>query len=82
MKMICEMFISGMFRLSSGHTAIVGRVEPNIEFLIPCNSKADLHVSGKKIKSINIIGEDKFLGVDEFKLQDRRSIRCSGSNLM
>ena len=69
------MLINDLFRLSSGHVAFVGRLEPNIDYFVPSNSKADLYVSGKNIKTINIVGEDRFSGVDESKRQDKRSIR-------
>ena len=75
MIVICEMFISDFFKLSSGHVALVGRMLPDIENFIPNNSKADLYVSGEKVRSINIVGEDRFSGVDESKRQGKRSVR-------
>jgi hypothetical protein len=75
MKILCEMLISDLFRLSSGHVAIVGKLFPDIENFIPNNSKADLYVAGEKIKTINILGEDRFSNVDETKRQGRRSVR-------
>ncbi len=77
MKIMCEMFISELFFLSSGHIAIVGKVTPNVKYYIPDDSIADLYVSGKKIKTIQIIGEDRFSGVDEEKPQGRRSLRTN-----
>lgn len=75
MKMLCEMLISDFFKLSSGHTAIVGKLIPNFPLFIPNNCKADLYIAGKKVKTINIIGEDRFSGVNETKRQGRRSVR-------
>ncbi len=75
MKILCEMFISGLFKLSSGHMAIVGKISPDIESFIPDNSKAELYVSGERIKTINIMGEDRFSGVDQVKRQGQRSVR-------
>lgn len=75
MRVLCEMFVKHFFRLSSGHIAIVGSLVPNINSFIPPNSRADLYLSGKKIKTINIIGEDRFSGVDESIRQQKRSIR-------
>lgn len=75
MKVKCEMLVSEIFRLSSGHVAIVGNLNPNIEGLIPNNCGADLYVSGKKVQRINIVGEDRFSGGDETMRKGRRSVR-------
>jgi hypothetical protein len=74
MKTTCKMYISDFFKLSTGHVALVGKLVPDIEKFIP-KSKADLYVSGQKIKTINIIGEDRFSGVDEKIRQGNRAIR-------
>ncbi len=75
MKVLCEMFINDFFKLSSGHIAIIGDLTPDVESFIPNNSKADLYVAGKKVKAINIIGEDIFSGVDKAKQRAQRSVR-------
>ena len=74
MNIICEMFISDFFKLSSGHIALVGRMVPDVEsFIFKC--KADLYIGNKKIKTINLIGEDRFSGVDKEKNRGIRAVR-------
>lgn len=70
----CEMFVSDFFELSVGHIALVGKIVPDVIKLIP-KSNADLYIGGKKIKTINIIGEDRFSGGDKEKREGKRSIR-------
>ena len=79
MSVLCEMYIKDFFRLSSGHVAIVGNVVPDIENFIPSNSKADLYVDDEKVKTINIVGEDRFSGVDELRRQGKRSVRTDSA---
>jgi len=74
---ICEMHICNLFKLSSGDVAIVGNLSPNIDYYIPDNSKADLYVCGKKVCTIDIIGEDHFSGVNESIRKDKRSVRTN-----
>lgn len=74
MMVLCEMFVSEFFKLSVGHIALVGTIIPDIDKFIP-NSKADLYIGGQKIKTINIIGEDRFSGGDAEKRKGRRSVR-------
>mgnify|MGYP003402677608 FL=1 len=70
----CEMFVSEFFKLSVGHIALVGTIIPDVDKFIP-NSKADLYIGDQKVKTINIIGEDRFSGGDAEKRQGRRSVR-------
>lgn len=76
MNIICEMFISDFFKLSTGHIALVGKMLPNIEEPIS-KSKADLYIADSKVKTIDIIGEDRFIRADKEKLQDKRAIRTN-----
>jgi hypothetical protein len=76
MNIICEMLVSGFFKLSSGHTAITGNIIPNIEKFIP-KCKADIYIGGQKIQTIDLIGEDRFSGVDEEVRQGKRSVRTA-----
>ena len=75
MKILCEMNIQEIFHFSTGHTAFVGLLVPNIDTYITSTHKADLLVNDKKIKSINIIGEDIFSGGNKRKQGQKRSIR-------
>jgi hypothetical protein len=74
MNIICEMRVDDFFNLSTGHIALVGKIIPNIEKFIT-KSKADLYVGNAKIKTIHIIGEDKFSGVNESIKQEKRAVR-------
>jgi hypothetical protein len=70
----CEMFVSEFFKLSVGHIALVGTIIPDIDKFIP-NTRADLYIGDQKVKTINIIGEDRFSGGDAERRQGRRSVR-------
>ena len=74
MNIICEMFVTDFFKLSSGHIALTGNIIPNIEKFVP-KSRADVYFGEQKVRTINLIGEDRFSGVDEAKRQGRRSVR-------
>ena len=75
MSVLCEMYIKDFFRLSSGSVAIIGHIVPDIKNFIPSNSKADLYINDAKIKTINIVGEDRLSGGDESKRQGKRAVR-------
>lgn len=70
----CEMLVSEFFKLSVEHIALVGTIIPDIDKFIP-NTRADLYIGGQKVKTINIIGEDRFSGGDAERRQGRRSVR-------
>lgn len=76
MKIICEMTLSKFFKLSTGQTALVGKLIPDVGYPIP-KTKADLYVGNKKIKTITIVGEDRFLNANKEKQKDRRAIRTN-----
>jgi hypothetical protein len=69
-----EMFVSKFFKLYSGHIALVGKIVPDIDKFIS-DSKADLYIGEEKVKTINIMGEDRFSGGDVEKIHRRRSVR-------
>ena len=71
---LCEMKVLEFFNLSAGHIAFVGKIVPDIKKLIT-QTKADLYIEGIKLKTINIIGEDRFSGGNEDKRNGMRSIR-------
>lgn len=58
---LCEMRIVEHFKLSIGHIALVGYVEPSDCRHIP-PSQAEVYINGKKMKAIDILGEDIFVG--------------------
>lgn len=74
MNILCEMNVSDYFKLSTGHTALVGIVEPDLdEVLGKC--KAYLYIGDKKLHTIDIIGEDEFNRVNEGVRKSRRAVR-------
>lgn len=77
MEVICEMYISEFFKLSSGDVALVGRMSPNIDYFVPNNSKADLYIAGQKAHTLNILGEDRFSGVNEAQRQGKRALKVN-----
>lgn len=74
MDVVCELFVSSYFQLSSGYTVLVGKMKPNVAHFI-ANFKADLYIDDKKIMTISLVGEDRFSGVDESKRKDVRAVR-------
>ena len=74
MKKIAEMELTEYFKLSTGDIALVGLMDPDLdEVLTKC--KAYLYIDDKKIRSINIIGEDQFKRVNGKIRKNRRSVR-------
>jgi len=76
MNKICEMLVSNYFKLSTGHIALVGTMKPDLDELLS-RCKAYLYIGNKKVRSINIVGEDKFNRVKEEVRQNRRSVRTA-----
>lgn len=74
MKTKYEMYVLEYFKLSVGQIAFVGEIIPNINKFIP-NCKADLYVGQSKVRTINIIGEDRFSGGDHDSRLAKRSLR-------
>lgn len=68
------MLVVEFFKLSTGQIALVGNVAPDLDMFIPA-CKADLYIDKQKIRTIQLIGEDRFLGVNEEKRQGKRSVR-------
>jgi hypothetical protein len=68
------MLVKEFFKLSAGHIAFVGKIVPDFDKLIS-TTKADLYIGEQKIKTINILGEDRFSGGDEEKRKGLRSVR-------
>ena len=76
MNLICEMQLTDYFKLSTGHVALVGRLDEGYnEPLNKC--QAYLYIGDKKVRSIHIVGEDQFSRVDESMRQGRRSVRTT-----
>ena len=74
MTITCEMLVKEFFILSAGHIAFVGKISPDLDKLIP-TAKADLYLAEQKIKTINILGEDRFSGGNDEKRKGLRSVR-------
>ena len=70
----CEMKVLEFFHLSGGQIAFVGEIVPDINQFIT-QATADLYIENEKIKTIKIIGEDRFSGGDEEKRKGKRAIR-------
>ncbi len=70
------MIVKNFFKLSAGHIALVGSIVPEShEYIFP--SKADLYIDAQKIRTINIIGEDRFAGGNQEVIKGLRSIRTN-----
>ena len=76
MIITCEMLVKEFFKLSAGHIALVGKIVPDLGMFIP-TTKADLYLGEQKIKTINILGEDRFSGGSEEKRKGLRSLRTA-----
>lgn len=76
MNKICEMIVTDYFKLSSGHIAFIGIFDPDLDFSLN-ECKAQLYINNKKIKVIDVLGEDVFSGVKKEVQQKRRAIRTS-----
>lgn len=76
MNKICEMLVTNYFKLSTGHIALAGTMNPDLDELLS-RCKAYLYIGNKKVRSINIVGEDKFNRVNEEVRQNRRSVRTT-----
>ena len=74
MRKICEMLVTNYFRLSTGHIAMAGTMKPNLDELLS-QCKAYLYIGDRKIRTISIVGEDKFNRVNEEVRQNRRAVR-------
>ncbi len=74
MTQFIEMTVIEYFKLSTGEIAFVGNVVPSNSIIMP-KSKAEIFVNGKKVKTISIIGEDRFIGIDDSIKKNKRSIR-------
>lgn len=73
MVITCEMLVKEFFKLSAG-IAFVGKIVPDLNEFIPV-TKADLYIGEQKIKTIDILGEDRFSGGNEEKRKGLRSVR-------
>ncbi len=62
------MLVNEFFKLSAGHIAFVGQIEPNLDRFIRA-SKADLYIGGQKVKAINILVKIDF--PEETKKKER-----------
>lgn len=69
-----EMLVNEFFKLSAGHIALVGKIVPDLDKFIS-TSKADLYIGEQKVKTINILGEDRFSGGNEEARRGIRSVR-------
>lgn len=74
MNILCEMHVLEFFKLSSEHIALVGKIKPDINEFIS-GSKADLYIDDNHIKTITLIGEDRFSGGDREKRAGKRAVR-------
>jgi hypothetical protein len=74
MIIICEMLVNEFFKLSSRRIALMGKIVPDFDKFIP-TSKADLYIGEQKIKTINLLGEDRFSGGNDEKRKGLRSVR-------
>ncbi|MBV9576620.1 MAG: hypothetical protein JO149_08350 [Gammaproteobacteria bacterium] len=71
-----EMLVNEFFNLSTGHIVLVGKIMPDLDKFIS-TTKADLYIGKEKIKTINILGEDRFSGGNEEKRKGLRVLRTT-----
>src|SRR3990167_1796575 len=76
MNVICEMQVTNYFKLSTGQIALVGNINPNVDQLLT-ECQVHLYIRNKKIRSINIIGEERFSQVNEQIRKGRRAVRTN-----
>ena len=74
MNKICEMLVSDYFKLSIGHTVIVGTIKPDLDNILG-KCKADLYIGDKKQATIDILGEDQLNRVNEDIRRNRKVVR-------